>query len=181
MKKELIIDGYNVLGVMKNAGLVDGMSLEAAREAMMQALLRYHFRSGHRLTVVFDAWRQSHRVTQTEHRSGVTVIFTRQGERADDVVQRLIRAHGATCVVVSSDHEIIDTARAHGALVLRSEEFFRKLVSEEAPSRLGRKPSRPLVEGEEAEYERERRPDKRGNPRKLPKKVRQRLRALKKF
>lgn len=182
MKKQLIIDGYNLLGALNSPGLIESQSLESARETLLMALFQYHLRSGYPLTVVFDAWRQRHPVPQTEHRSGVTIVFTRQGERADQVVQRLVRAQGQTCVVVSSDHEILETAQAHGAFVLRSEEFARKLFARDRSVASSRTGSPRLSAHDKCEdNERERRADKKGNPRKLPKKARQRLRTLRKF
>jgi hypothetical protein len=79
--------------------------------------------------------------------------------------------------VVSSDHEIVVTARAHGATVMTAQLFMSKLVTG------GLSPG--PIQGKEldlGEDERPRRgPEKKGNPRKLPKAVRERNRQLKRF
>ena len=177
MSKHVIIDGYNLLGASSPGSLGSDLDVESARESLLQDLATYQQRVRHRITVVFDAWRQPGGTQYHEHRAGVTVIFSKQGEQADQVIQRMVRSKSEASVVVSSDHEIIDTARAHGAMVLRSQEFLAKLCS---PSRSSTS-RRPIKAGDEDDLSITRRPDKKGNPRKLPKAVRQRLRNLKKF
>lgn len=129
------------------------------------------------MTVVFDGWQQGYPVEHREYRAGLLVIYSRRGERADQVIQRLTREYGADCAVVSSDHEIAATARAYGAMVLTAQEFAAKL--EQSRSAAGTLIGKELDPGDD---ERPRRgSDKKGNPRKLPKAVRERNRQLKRF
>ena len=177
MPKHLIIDGYNLLGVSDRRSPRSGQAGELSRERLIQDLVLYRQRVGHAITVVFDAWRQQGGTQHHEHRSGVTVMFTRQGEQADQVIQQMARMQNEDCVVISSDHEIINTAKAQGAMVLRSQEFLPKLRqrSSSLPSRQAIKP----IEDDDSTARR--RPDKKGNPRRLSKAERQRLRKLKKL
>lgn len=177
MPTHIIIDGYNLLSLINRGSVSDGQDGDLAREQLLVTLAKYRQRVGHAITVVFDAWRKPGGRQYQEHRTGVTVIFTKQGEQADQVIQRMVRSQSQDCVVVSSDHEIMNTARAHGAVVLRSQEFLVKLRSPSA-SVNSRNP-RDVKDDDESNVPR--RPDKKGNPRKLPKAVRQRLRNLKKF
>ena len=77
---------------------------------------------------MFDGWQQGHPSEQREHRAGVQVIYSKRGERADQVIQRLAQQYGADCAVVSSDQEIVNAARAYGAFVIGSREFAEKLL-----------------------------------------------------
>ena len=177
MPTHIIIDGYNLLGVSNRGSLDGGQDGELVREQLLQELAKYRHRVGHTMTVVFDAWRQQGGTQHQEHRAGVTVIFTKQGEQADQVIQRMVRSQSQDCVVVSSDHEIMNTARSHGAIVLRSQEFLAKLRKPSDPQY-----SRNPINGkDDDDSNMPRRPDKKGNPRKLPKAVRQRRRNLKKL
>lgn len=171
MATHLIIDGYNVLGVLSAS------RSEQARESLLQDLAAYRYRKGHPITVVFDGWRQGHLVEQREHRAGVQVWHSRRGEKADQVIQRLAREYGADCAVVTSDHEIMATARAHGATVMTAQWFAAKLTERVVGPRtiVGKE----LDPGEDDHASR--RADKKGNPRKLPKAMRQRHRRLKRF
>jgi uncharacterized protein len=173
MPTYLILDGYNLLSA---GGALSG-HLESARERLLRDLASYRHRKNHHITVVFDGWQQGQSSEQREHRSGVQVIYSRRGERADQVIQRLAREYGPDCAVVSSDHEIVHAARAHGAFVMGALEFASKLQASSLPS--GSVPHKELDPGEN--YPVRRGPEKKGNPRKLPKSQRQRDRHLKRF
>lgn len=184
MPRHVIIDGYNLLGV--RADPKSGHPPEGAemREALVRRLSGYSQGKGHAVTVVFDAWQGLQSLEHREHRTGVQVVYTKRGERADQVIQRLARQYGRDCAVVSSDREIIQTAEDHGALTMKAHEFQDKLESLERDNTGSwRQTNAPLSQGYgKVEDEIPRRPhDKKGNPRKLPKSVRARQRRLKGF
>jgi uncharacterized protein len=173
MPMHVIIDGYNLLA---GAGNLFGR-LESARETLVRELAAYRHRKNHLITVVFDGWQQGLPIEQREHRTGVQVIYSKRGERADQVIQRLAGEYGSDCAVVSSDHEIVNAARAHGALVMGAREFADKLRATSGAS--GAMPYKELDTGDDVRLTGG--PEKKGNPRKLPKSQRQRDRRLKRF
>lgn len=173
MPTHLIVDGYNLLA---GAGSLSG-HLESARETLVQDLAAYRHRKNHLITVVFDGWQQGQSSEQREHRAGVQIIYSKRGERADQVIQRLAREYGSDCAIVSSDHEIMNAARAHGAFTMGSREFADKLHMSSGAA--GTMPYKELDSGDDSHSRR--RPEKKGNPRKLPKAQRQRDRRLKRF
>jgi predicted RNA-binding protein with PIN domain len=177
MATHLIIDGYNVLGVRSAGPSCGRPPSEFAREQLLRDLAGYRQRKGHAITVVFDGWREGLGVERHEHRSGVEVIYSRRGERADQVIQRLAQAYGRDCAVVSSDREVADFARAHGAFVIGAGEFVARLATPVAS------PAVPALKGRAVGEEDlpRRNPDKKGNPHKLPKALRRRNRQLRKF
>lgn len=176
----LIIDGYNLLGVRGHAGRAVAEDLEKQRERLLQDLSRYHQKKKHPMTVVFDAWRRPGCLEHRDYRSGIQVIYTRSGERADAVIQRMARQYGADCAIVSSDLEVIQTAKACRSFVMRSQEFQGKLeIALGGEQKITSGPAKLLVH--EEEREREPRAAKRGNPRRLPKSQRVRERRLKRF
>lgn len=183
----LIIDGYNLLGVIGKRKSAEPNGGDETREALVHRLSLYSQRKGHSVTVVFDAWREQTGLERHEHRTGVHVVFTKRGERADQVIQGLARQYGRDCAVVSSDLEIIQTAKAHGAFVMSSHEFQVKLEffgSEGDKKAHTAKPSTVSSTQEMVKIEEDRplgRPSKKGNPRKLPKAVRARKRQLRGF
>lgn len=177
MTRHLIIDGYNLLGVRGEMAGVAGGGGEAARERLLRELAAYRQRKGHPITVVFDGWRQGQASERREHRAGLQVVFSRQGERADQVIQRLVDDFGPDCAVVSSDREVADFARARGALTIGAGEFDGKLHSQQTPAGSRGSPGKK----DAADDPPLRRADKKGNPRKLPKAQRRRNRALRGF
>lgn len=176
MPHHVIVDGYNLLGVRGQAGRPDPDRGEAAREALLRELALYRQRRGHAVMVVFDAWQQGPGIERREHRAGVQVIYTRRGERADQVIQRLAEEFGSDCAVVSSDREVTSFAKARGAFTIEAREFDARLRSAPAAP-----VARPGFKRDEEDARPARPQDKRGNPRKLPKAVRKRLRQLDRF
>ena len=133
------------------------------------------------ITVIFDAWRQHGGMRQTTHQTGVTVMYSGEGERADQVIQQLIRQYGKDTAVVSSDLEVTNVVRAFGAFVIRSQEFLTRLQKGNQQRTSGRSTRGNPDAKDESEDVMTRPKDKKGNPRKLPKKLRQRNRIMKRF
>ena len=171
----LIIDGYNLLGFFGKTG--GSPNAEQERESLLRILAGYHHRKGHAITVVFDGWQGGQPIESREHRAGVQVIYSKRGERADQVLERLAAEYGTECAVVTSDHEVIRGAQAQGALIMRAAEFAEKLRASSVPERS--MPYKELAVDEEPPTGGGR--EKRGNPRKLPKALRRRRRQLKRF
>jgi uncharacterized protein len=177
MALHLIIDGYNLLGACPRRKTGAEPWSEAAREDLLHRLRVYRQRKGHPVTVVFDGWRAGAAAEHHEYRGGIDVIYSRRGEQADQVIYRLASEYGKDCAIVSSDGEVGRSARAAGALVILAQEFRVKLF--ETPSRSAATPFKEL-DAEPGPKDR-RGPDKKGNPRKLPKSLRNRRRQLRGF
>jgi len=177
MATHLLVDGYNLLGSAEMGGATGGRRLEAAREALLRDLAGYRQRRGHAITVVFDGWQGGLGAEQHEFQSGLEVVYSRRGERADQVIQRLARLYGRDCAVVSSDHEVINVARVAGAFVMGSAEFRAKLKGRH--SDVPAVAFKELDRGDDGAGKRTK--EKRGNPRKLPKSQRKRNHQLREF
>lgn len=173
MPIHLIIDGYNLLGLTGRLS----ERLESARKDLLCVLAAYRHRTRYSVTVVFDGWQQGQPVEQHEYRAGVEVIYSKRGEKADQVIQRLAREYGADCAIVSSDHEIVNVARSHRAIVMGAQEFAGKLNRPASSAAVV--PNKELDMGDDVRPGRG--VEKRGNPKKLPKSQRHRQNQLKRF
>ncbi len=163
---EIIIDGYNVIG--SDTGLTG--NLEQKRNVLVQQLVNYHKNNGHGLTVVFDGW-QSGSINEVEQkRDGVSIVYSRLGEKADSVIVRIARKQGTGCVVVTSDREVRNAVERFGAVALYASEF-RAMLRHLAQS---------FDDDEEPDYP-QRETLKKGNPRRLSKKERKRREKLNKL
>jgi len=163
----LILDGYNVIRQWPELAQLDRADLDAGREALLQALRAYRQAKAHRITVVFDGVEQGG-ASETHGRAGaVEVRYSRRGERADDVIARMVAdAHGEALVVVSSDREVLDAARRHQATGMRADEFIERLEAARiAAVKGGEDEERPVKSG-------------KGAARRLPKGVRRTERRL---
>jgi predicted RNA-binding protein with PIN domain len=116
MSLHLIIDGYNLIRQSPWLSLLDARDLEAGREALVQSFVDYRRRRPqHKITVDFDGWQGGGLRESWDLYRGVRVVYSRRGERADEVIKRYLAKEGRRAVVVSSDREIQDYADKVGA------------------------------------------------------------------
>ena len=126
----VILDGYNVIHAVPELARQLDHSLEAAREALLSVCRAYRARRGdiERLCVVFDGDQAYARGPRAD-RGGVTALFTRRQEEADERILSLIRSDGGRgrFVVVSNDTYIFNNARVHGTRVMSVSAFYAQL------------------------------------------------------
>src|SRR5919109_69114 len=120
---DVIIDGYNLIGI--DRGLRG--ALEHKRNWLIQQLSMYHKVKGFGVVVVFDGWRAGWVNETEEKRDGVTIVYSRQGEKADSVIVRIARTKGSGCVVISSDREIQKAVETFGGVAIPSGELAQIL------------------------------------------------------
>lgn len=121
-RAHLIVDGYNVT----KRGFGE-MSLEQQRKRLITGLAGIAAQTGDEVTVVFDGAERVHGLPP--HPRNVRVLFSRKGETADELIRRLVRAEppGRPLVVVSSDREVADGVRRHGAYPVEADALLRRL------------------------------------------------------
>ncbi len=166
----ILIDGYNLIGTAHQ-------DLEKERNKLIEDLSKYSKKTGHDITVVFDGWKNGMGPETNMVIGGVKVIYSRLAEKADRVIMRIISTGHKSWIVVSSDREIADFARSKGASPVTSDEFRYKLYSPiEAVEDSEEEPV------EEDDEEMDIKPVRmKGNPWKLSKKEKLKLRTLKKL
>jgi predicted RNA-binding protein with PIN domain len=155
MPPHLIIDGYNY--IMRSA--LAGADIETSRDMLLDQLAQYRKQKASRITVVFDATGGLHLARSRTNYRGIEIIYSGRNETADDVIKEMIRSRMAGTVVVSSDRELIDEAKKRGIVFM-------------VPARL-----EAALSGE-AEKDTHRPTERKGQGRKLPKRVRKARRTL---
>jgi len=160
----IIIDGYNLIGIQHR-------DLRNKREELIQQLIAYKKLKGHDIIVVFDGWktgghREEHAVT-----GGIRVIYSRLGDRADDVIRKIISQEKKEWIVITSDREIARQAWASGSVPVSSDDFRQRLGKDD------------MNRGEvsESPYDEEGDVRKKGNPRQPSKKEKALIRILRKL
>ncbi|MGK5684666.1 NYN domain-containing protein [Actinoplanes sp. URMC 104] len=121
-RAHLIVDGYNVT----KRGFAE-MSLEQQRKRLVTGLGGIASQTGDEVTVVFDGAERVHGLPPSPR--GVRVLFSRKGDTADELIRQLVRAEpaGRPIVVVSSDREVADGVRRHGAYPMGADSLIRRL------------------------------------------------------
>lgn len=165
----LIVDGYNVIRQSQELQRLDARELEAGRLALLARLAAYRERSRHKVTVVFDGWLGGDFKETRDRHLGMLIIYSRRGEKADEVIKRLLANERQRAVVVTSDREIQAWAQGVGAAWITAQQFeMQHLLAPEGAN---------AEEPEEAAPQRL----KKGPAHRLPKAQRRRQQRLKKL
>jgi uncharacterized protein len=170
----IAVDGYNLIKQSPDLRKLEQVELQKAREGLIERLARYKRVKGHSITVVFDGWQEGRLAGHRERSRGIEVVFSKVGEKADDVLKRLAAEKKGGALVVTSDRDVAFFAEKKGAGVIGVSDFEDKMEmarfydlkggGEEEVS-----PDRPVA------------PDKKGPSRRLSKSRRRGVEAAKKL
>jgi predicted RNA-binding protein with PIN domain len=123
----LIVDGYNLIRQSDAFRRYERISLEEGRRALVRSLADYRKLRGHRITVVFDGWEGGSPTEERDRAGGVEIIYSRLGEKADEVIKRLLQTASEEILVVTSDREIVTFAARRGKTSIASLAFAESL------------------------------------------------------
>ena len=123
----LIIDGYNLLHIFSHRLSLNAAQLQQERDRLIDRLSDYGRQKGLEISVVFDGWQGGWVTEQRERIKGIEVIYSKVGEKADDVIKRLVRERGSGSMVITSDREISKDAERMSVAVIPSDQFREKL------------------------------------------------------
>lgn len=154
----LIIDGYNLLKTFyKN-------SLEEDRDELLRLIENYRKDRQCKISVVFDGYNSYSLTTQETKFGGIKILYTGQHIKADKKIIHMVKQQGKGVVVITSDREVRNQVERLGATSFSSEDFLERLFL-------------PDYKDEDEGIELE----KKGNPRRLKKREREKLKRLKKL
>ena len=123
----LIIDGYNLLHVSRSLIRINAVQLQWERERLIDQLSAYQKVKPCRITVVFDGWQGGWATEKRENQKGVEVIYSKLGEKADEVIKRLVKEKGSGAIVITSDRDITRFAEKMTVSVIPSEQFRERI------------------------------------------------------
>jgi hypothetical protein len=170
----IAIDGYNFIKQSPELRKLEQIELQKAREGLIEDLARYKRVKGHSILVVFDGGQQGRAGEKGGSSRGIQVVFSRPGEKADDVLKRLAAEKRDGILLVTSDREIAGFAEKKGAKVLPVWDFAEKMEMAQYFAAKG-------SAGEDRSPDRAIAPEKKGPSRRLSKSRRKTLSAAKKL
>ncbi len=130
MSERYYVDGYNILHADAAWSAMADADLEAAREAVIEAVSGWAARTGNHACIFFDGQGRSHeRVAADPGRPNVDIVFTSSRLSADALIERGVYTAQKrdTVIAVTSDRGISDFCLGLGALTMRSEHFVSML------------------------------------------------------
>ena len=147
-ERHMFIDGYNVIFAWQELKALADVNIDSARDALLDILGNYQGYTKQNITVVFDGYRVAGSPGSTEKVSGLSVVYTREGEKADSYIERSIYTLGRRCevTVVTSDRLVQMTALGDGALRLTAGELYTEVsnTSEEIRAKLAKSAVAPI-------------------------------------
>ncbi|MFB3884350.1 MAG: NYN domain-containing protein [Thermodesulfobacteriota bacterium] len=123
----LIVDGYNLLHVTRSLSKLSSDELQWERDQLIHRLSAYRQLKPCEITVVFDGWQGGWVTGKKEWKKGIELIFSKLGEKADEVIKRLVKEKGSGAVVITSDREVATYAEKMAAAVIPSDQFRDKM------------------------------------------------------
>lgn len=125
--KFIFIDGYNVINSWSNLKHEKEVSLDSARQKLIDILHNYGAIHGCKIMLVFDGYKVARNLeSKYEYNKNLTVVFTKSGETADAYIEREIHNIGRRfeVSVVTSDSLEQQTIFQRGATRISSIEFY---------------------------------------------------------
>ncbi|MBE9547051.1 MAG: NYN domain-containing protein [Proteobacteria bacterium] len=123
----VIIDGYNLIRQSDSLRHFERISLENGRKELIRKVSLYKKSRGHKITIVFDGWASGSPIEERDREEGIDIIYSRKGEKADEVIKRMVKSSGEEIVVVTSDRGITDSISRNGGVAISSPEFEIKM------------------------------------------------------
>lgn len=127
----VLVDGYSLLHGWPELAEGQPRHSPIARDALVQMLARYADATVIPVTVVFDGSRPRLGRAHSEEHSSVEVIFSRAGQTADQIIERVthrMKPYGEV-LVVTDDHAERDTVISLGGLAMNCDSFIQMLAS----------------------------------------------------
>ena len=124
----LIVDGHSIIFAWPELRKLQLRRSALAREALVKQLRDYQDWTGIRVVVVFDG--KGKKVEATSHLSEVQIFYSRTGQSADAIIERLASKYAKhfELMVATSDSMEAETVQACGAEWI-SPEGLRGLLS----------------------------------------------------
>lgn len=129
LREILLVDGYNMIHSWKELKEVADENIEASRHKLLEILSNYQGLTGKNILVVFDAYRVKG-IIRKEKIKYLEVVYTKEGETADQYIERYIReSNKDTRVrVATSDGTEQVIVRGSGGLIISASDFREEVI-----------------------------------------------------
>lgn len=145
MKEYLVVDGYNIVYAWPQLERLKNESLEFSREKLVDILANFAAYSGANIFVVFDAHQVKGGTEHSEDVNGIRVIYTREGETADALIERMVGdlTGLGRVYVVTSDYDEQRLIFGRGAYRLTPMDLYQQVEQFQEKTKKWSKPTIP--------------------------------------
>jgi uncharacterized protein len=129
LRRYLIVDGHSIIFAWPELRKLHQRRTALAREALARRLRDYQDWTGVRVVLVFDG--QGSKISAHHDPHEIQVFYSRKGQTADAVVERLTSKYAATCDVTVATSDLLErqTVTSFGAMAI-SPEMLRQMLEQ---------------------------------------------------
>jgi len=184
----IIVDGYNFIFNSYFKIRFKSDELQKLREETINFLSKYYNVKRNKVVVVFDGYNTGELSESKYNCQNIEIIYSKKDEKADDVIVRLAKSITGNLLIVTNDNDIRRRASSASCSCLDVDEFIRLAENIIAQGIYGG--IKGIADGtnwrEEEDYEdgiagRRGGCVKKGNPHRLSKKERLKIKKIKKL
>ncbi|WP_026663162.1 translation factor GTPase family protein [Butyrivibrio proteoclasticus] len=128
-KEYLLVDGYNIIYASDDLKSLAATDLKAARDALIDKIVNFQGYRREQVILVFDAYRVRGGSEHMEDHSGLTVIYTKEAETADQYIEKAAHEIGKKYRVTVATSDAIEQVivMSSGAIRLSAREFWEEV------------------------------------------------------
>lgn len=128
--EKIVIDGYNLMWTTDTLNPVARYKFDLARDLLEKMLAEYASRVKEKVILVLDGYKGSKLYTVHKQKNDLEIVITAKGVNADRWIIETISRDDFEGAVVSSDREIVNFAKSHGAELITSKTFEHQMMGE---------------------------------------------------
>jgi len=125
----ILVDGYSLLHAWPELAPGKARHSPAAREELIQILIRYQDACGTPVTVVFDGAGSKRTVAEPASNKALEILYSHANQTADQMIERaahLFKAYGEV-LVVTNDSAERDTVSGVGGMTSNCDNFIHTI------------------------------------------------------
>ncbi len=128
-KEYLLVDGYNVIYASDELKSLAATDLKAARDSLIDTLVNFQGYRRENVILVFDAYRVRGGTEHMEDHAGLTVIYTKEAETADQYIEKAAHEIGKKYRVTVATSDAIEQVivMSSGAIRLSAKDFWEEI------------------------------------------------------
>ena len=130
-RRILLVDGHSVIFAWPDLAEIHRRNTASARENLVRRLTALQDSSEWEVAVVFDG--RGSKASSESEPSGIAVFYSKSGQTADEIIERLAAKYAATCevTVATDDHMERTTVEALGGMSISTDQLLSEIKTAE--------------------------------------------------
>jgi len=128
-RRILLVDGHSVIFAWPDLTEIHQRNTASARENLVRRLTGLQDSTEWEVAVVFDG--RGAKASSDSEPSGIAVFYSRSGQTADEIIERLAAKYAASCevTVATDDHMERTTVEALGGMSISTDQLLSEIES----------------------------------------------------